>query len=79
MLTGGGRAAPFGEFANALATAAMLVVLISILGPVSGAHMNPAVTLISALRRELSATLRAVHAQRAGRIKSRLLGAWPHP
>ena len=30
---------------NSLATGAMLVVLIAIFGPVSGAHLNPAVTL----------------------------------
>ena len=41
---------------NTLATAAMLMVLITTLGPVSGAHMNPAVTLVLALRRDLSAT-----------------------
>lgn len=40
---------------NTLATAAMLVVLIAVLGPVSGAHMNPAVTLVMALRRALPA------------------------
>lgn len=40
--------------ANTLATAAMLFVLITMLGPVSGAHMNPAVSLVAALRRELS-------------------------
>lgn len=38
---------------NTLATAAMLLVLITTLGPVSGAHFNPAVTMVSALRREL--------------------------
>src|ERR1700676_3499395 len=38
---------------NTLATRAMLVVLITILGPISGAHFNPAVTLIFALKREL--------------------------
>lgn len=38
---------------NTLATAAMLLVLISVLGPVSGAHFNPAVTLIAVLRRDL--------------------------
>ena len=38
---------------NALPTGAILVVLISILGPISGAHFNPAVTLVFALRREL--------------------------
>ena len=38
---------------NTLATGAGLVVLISIFGPLSGAHFNPAVTLVFALRREL--------------------------
>src|SRR5436309_9581016 len=38
---------------NTLATGAALVVLISIFGPLSGAHFNPAVTLYSALRREI--------------------------
>jgi glycerol uptake facilitator-like aquaporin len=38
---------------NTLATGAMLVVLITILGPISGAHFNPAVTLIFALKRDL--------------------------
>lgn len=40
---------------NALPTGAMLVVLITILGPVSGAHLNPAVTAAFALRRDLVA------------------------
>lgn len=40
---------------NTLATAAMLVVLITTLGPVSGAHLNPAVTLVAMIRRDLSA------------------------
>ena len=38
---------------NTLATGAGLVVLISIFGPLSGAHFNPAVTLVFALQREL--------------------------
>ena len=38
---------------NTLATGAGLVVLISIFGPVSGAHFNPAVTAVFALRREI--------------------------
>jgi glycerol uptake facilitator-like aquaporin len=38
---------------NTLATGAMLVVLITVLGPISGAHFNPAVTLIFALKRDL--------------------------
>jgi glycerol uptake facilitator-like aquaporin len=40
--------------ANTIATGAALVVLISIFGPVSGAHFNPAVTLFFALRREIA-------------------------
>jgi glycerol uptake facilitator-like aquaporin len=39
--------------ANTLATGAILVVLITILGPISGAHFNPAVSLIFALKRDL--------------------------
>lgn len=39
--------------ANAIPTGAMLVVLISILGPISGAHFNPAVSLVFAFKREL--------------------------
>ena len=38
---------------NTLATGAILFVLITMLGPVSGAHMNPAVSLVAASRREL--------------------------
>ncbi len=38
---------------NALATGAILVVLISMLGPISGAHFNPAVTATFLLRREI--------------------------
>jgi glycerol uptake facilitator-like aquaporin len=38
---------------NTIATGAILVVLITILGPISGAHFNPAVTLVFALKREL--------------------------
>jgi glycerol uptake facilitator-like aquaporin len=39
---------------NTLATGAGLVVLISIFGPISGAHFNPAVTLVFALKREMT-------------------------
>jgi glycerol uptake facilitator-like aquaporin len=38
---------------NTLPTGAMLAVLILIFGPVSGAHFNPAVSLVFALRRQL--------------------------
>jgi glycerol uptake facilitator-like aquaporin len=39
---------------NTLPTGAILVVLITILGPISGAHFNPAVSLIFALKRDLT-------------------------
>jgi glycerol uptake facilitator-like aquaporin len=38
---------------NTLPTGSILVVLITIFGPISGAHFNPAVTMVFALRREL--------------------------
>jgi glycerol uptake facilitator-like aquaporin len=40
---------------NTIPTGAILVVLITVLGPISGAHFNPVVTLIFALRREIAA------------------------
>jgi len=39
---------------NTIPTGAMLVVLITILGPVSGAHFNPVVSLAFAMRKELT-------------------------
>lgn len=61
--------------ANTLATGAILVVLITVLGPISGAHFNPAVSLVFALRRELSACEAALYvlAQVAGAIAGTLL------
>src|SRR3984957_12013381 len=55
---------------NTLPTGAMLVVLITILGPISGAHFNPAVSLVFALRRDLLAREAALYvvAQVAGGI-----------
>lgn len=38
---------------NTIPTGAILVVLITVFGPISGAHFNPAVTLSFALRREI--------------------------
>jgi glycerol uptake facilitator-like aquaporin len=38
---------------NTLPTGAILVVLITLFGPVSGAHFNPAVSVVYAFRREL--------------------------
>ena len=59
---------------NTLATGAGLVVLITVFGPLSGAHFNPAVTLVFALRREISWRLAAgyVVAQLIGGV----LGVW---
>ena len=39
---------------NTIPTGAILVVLIMVFGPISGAHLNPAVTLSFTLRREIS-------------------------
>ncbi len=47
---------------NTLPTGAILVVLITILGPISGAHFNPAVSLVFVLKRELSAGEGVVYA-----------------
>ncbi len=59
---------------NTLATAAMLLVLITVLGPISGAHFNPAVSLVFWLRAELSArqTLGYVAFQLTGGV----IGVW---
>lgn len=47
--------------ANAIATGAILVVLILIFGPISGAHFNPAVTLSFAIQREIGIGLGVVY------------------
>jgi len=39
---------------NTLATGSILVVIILVFGPISGAHFNPAVTLVFLLRKEIS-------------------------
>ncbi|MBX3531246.1 MAG: aquaporin family protein [Rhizobiaceae bacterium] len=60
---------------NTLATGAMLVVIVTVLGPVSGAHFNPAVTLVMAVRREIAAADAAFYAlaQVAGGIAGTLV------
>jgi glycerol uptake facilitator-like aquaporin len=40
---------------NAVATGAALIVLVTVFGPISGAHFNPAVSAVFAIRRELPA------------------------
>ena len=60
--------------ANAISTGAMLVVLITTFGPISGAHFNPAVTLCFFMRREIGApdALAYVAAQLVGAA----IGTW---
>ncbi len=65
----GGNAA-IALLGNTIATGAILVVLIAMLGPVSGAHLNPAVSLVFAILGELPGAALAVYvvAQVAGGI-----------
>ncbi len=59
---------------NTLATGAGLVVLITVFGPLSGAHFNPAVTLVFAMRGEIGWGLAGgyILAQLAGAV----VGVW---
>ena len=59
---------------NTLATGAILFVLITLLGPISGAHMNPAVSLVAASRRELGWGDAAAYI--AAQFAFGILGAW---
>ena len=56
--------------ANTFATGAILVVLITMLGPISGAHFNPAVTAVFAAQGELDARVAVAYvvAQSAGAV-----------
>jgi glycerol uptake facilitator-like aquaporin len=69
----GGNAA-IALLGNTIATGAALVVLIHIFNPVSGAHFNPAVTMMAVLRREMAWPTAAIHvvAQFVGAI----IGVW---
>lgn len=59
---------------NTLATGAGLVVLITVLGPISGAHFNPAVTLAFAIRREIAWPLAAAYV--AVQVVAAVAGVW---
>jgi len=59
---------------NTLATGAALVVLITVFGPLSGAHFNPAVTLVAALRRDLP--WRTALAYPPAQLTGAVLGVW---
>jgi glycerol uptake facilitator-like aquaporin len=60
--------------ANAIATGAALVVLITILGPLSGAHFNPAVSLWFAARGDLPAREAVFYV--VVQIAAAVLGVW---
>lgn len=60
--------------ANTLATGAALMVLIGILGPISGAHFNPAVTLVLAIRGVVSPRLAVAYG--SVQITGGIAGAW---
>ncbi len=59
---------------NTVATGAILFVLITMLGPISGAHMNPAVSLVAAWRGELR--WRDAGAYISAQLAFGILGAW---
>jgi len=60
--------------ANSLATGGTLFVLITIFGPLSGAHFNPAVSLAFAIRRELSWRMTGAYA--AAQLAGAVLGVY---
>jgi len=59
---------------NTLATGAGLVVLITLFGPISGAHFNPAVTLTFALRREIAWPLAVAYV--VVQLAAAVIGVW---
>jgi glycerol uptake facilitator-like aquaporin len=69
----GGNAA-IALLANTLATVGGLYILIEVFGPVSGAHFNPAVSAVMALRGELARSELAPYI--AAQLLGAMLGAW---
>ena len=59
---------------NTIATGAILFVLITMFGPVSGAHFNPAVTLVMRLRGEISSRVAMTFV--AAQLGGGILGVW---
>ncbi|MEM1366148.1 MAG: MIP/aquaporin family protein [Pseudomonadota bacterium] len=59
---------------NTIPTGAILVVLITMLGPISGAHFNPAVSLVFCLKRELSGSYALAYT--GAQIIGGLIGVW---
>jgi glycerol uptake facilitator-like aquaporin len=72
LLAGGNVAVAL--LGNTLATGAGLVVLITVFGPISGAHFNPAVTLVALVRREIAAREALLYL--LAQIGGAILGAW---
>jgi glycerol uptake facilitator-like aquaporin len=60
--------------ANTLATVGGLYVLIEVFGPISGAHFNPAVSLVMTWRRSLPAGMLAPYV--LAQLLGAMLGAW---
>ncbi|MEM9552379.1 MAG: MIP/aquaporin family protein, partial [Pseudomonadota bacterium] len=60
--------------ANAIATGCMLCAIITTLGPISGAHFNPAVTLAFCLRGEIAAPRAGAYV--VVQILGAILGVW---
>jgi len=60
--------------ANAVATGAALVVLITIFGPLSGAHFNPCVSLYFALRKDIPPRMALAYA--VTQVASAVFGVW---
>ena len=69
----GGNAA-IALLGNSIATGAGLYVLITVLGPISGAHFNPAVSLTFWRSGELTLGLLAAYS--AAQITGGILGVW---
>jgi glycerol uptake facilitator-like aquaporin len=59
---------------NTIATGAILTVLILMLGPISGAHFNPAVSLAAALRGDMSANAAGLYI--GAQLTGAILGVW---
>lgn len=59
---------------NTVATGAILFVLVTMLGPISGAHLNPAVTIVMRLRGHLSS--RMAIAYMIAQVGGGVLGVW---
>jgi glycerol uptake facilitator-like aquaporin len=69
----GGNAA-LALLANALATVGGLYILIEVFGPISGAHFNPAVSLVMSLRDAMPGSLLAPYV--VAQLLGAMLGAW---